>query len=261
MQQQGSVDHVVAALQRRGRRFRIEHDQYLVLDSGLAQRLSDLAYAVEQALVVSGPPEAAADRVVADLLAREERLAAGDLPPIQQVRLRLTHDDLLPGGGTLPGPADLVVFPVHDTADSATRLTTAQVDALGEVLARSGTPGRSDLERVGVAAMPATLAEPVSVHPESWSGHLAVLVSGDLYTASRLLDLPRLLGQVGIPAEQDVLVGVSSSRELWLVPVVPGVIAELARELDARVAAAYAVSRGQIAQRAYLWSAGQLRSR
>ncbi|OYO12711.1 hypothetical protein CGZ94_12420 [Enemella evansiae] len=256
-----AVGWVLAALQRHGRRYRIERDQYLVLDSGLAQRLADLAYAARQALSISGPPEAAADRVLADLFAREQRLLAGEVPPIGQVRLRITHPDLLPRDGTLPGPAELIVYPVHDTADSATRLTSSQVSVLGDRLAAEGVPGGNDLERIGVAALPATLAEPVSVQPERWGPHLAVLVSGDLYTASRLLDVPGLLRGVGLAENADVFIGVPSSRELWLLPIAPQAVAEQARELDGRVADAYRASRGQIASRAYLWSAGRLRVR
>lgn len=256
-----AVDWVLAALQRHGRRYRIERDQYLVLDSGLAQRLTDLAYAARQALAGGGPPEAAADRVVADLIAREQVLISGAVPPIEEVRLRITHPDLFPRDGTLPGPADLVVYPVHDTADSATRLTGIQQEVLGERLAAAGVPGGSELERIGVAALPATLAEPVSAHAEHWSGHLAILLSGDLYTASRLLDVPRLLRGVELAEQADVLIGVPSSREVWLVPVSPRSVAQQAAELDTRVAAAFAASRGQVAPRAYLWSAGRLRTR
>lgn len=256
-----AVGWVLAALQRHGRRYRIERGQYLVLDSGLAQRLADLGYAARQALSISGPPEAAADRVAADLFAREQRLLAGEVPSIEQVRLRITHPDLLPRDGTLPGPAELIVYPVHDTADSATRLTSSQVSVLGDRLAAAGVPGGTDLERIGVAALPATLAEPVTVQTERWGPHLAVMVAGDLYTASRLLDVPALLRGVGLAQHADVFIGVPNSRELWLVPVEPQSVAQQAAELDARVAEAYRTRRGQVAPRAYLWSAGRLRGR
>ena len=221
--------------------------------------LDDVASGLHRALPVAGSAEQAAEMVVADLLGHQARLGAGAVPPISTVRLRVTRRDLLPVDVTLPGPADLIVYPVHDGPDAATRLTWAQVDALGEALQAQGAAGDSDLERVGVAALPATMAEPVTVvRVPVLPGPPALRVGGDLYTGSRLLDLPALLGALGVPVATELLIGAPSARELWLVPAVPEAYAA---PFDQRMAEVYRRSSTRIAPRAYLWREGRLRTR
>lgn len=245
--QHDALVHITAELGRRGRSFQVQRD-HLVLDSRVGQHAGDLAYAYAQSLAHAGRPEFAAHQVVEVLLAREARvLAEGAELAVDRVRLRLTHPDQLDPVGTLPGPADLRVYPVQDTPDEAHRLSVAQIDALG------------GLERVGVGALGATLAEPLG---DVVAGSIAAcpgwLISGDIYTASRILDTPRLLAELGVPAQAPMLVGAPCSRELILVRPPGSLPVAVVDEAAQRIRWAYEAARGAISPWPYLWTGSEL---
>lgn len=230
-------------LRRRGRTHQLRAGGLLVLDSGVAQRVDDLVITYARARHAGAAPEQAAEHVV-DGLDRHERRVSADAGA-GRVRLRLTHPAELDPAHTLPGPAGLIVFPVLDGPEAATRLGPDQVAA------------RGGLEAVGVAALGATLAEPVRVRPVEVGPRLAGWrVTGDLYTASRLLDVARLLAELGGDPHRPHLVIVPSSREVWAFPD-PGTPAAYAAVGDL-AARRHAASVGRVSAQAYRWDGVRL---
>lgn len=248
------VRTVMQALQARGRNAEVRGGEYLVLESGVAFSIGDISFTHGQALAAGKSPEQAAHSVVDVWLEREQRHldSRDDQVQLAQVRLRVVHPSLLDEGPSLPGPAGLIVYPVWDTPDSATRL-------VGETLA-----GLGGLEEVGVTALRATLAEPIGApRIENLAGgrFLGVKVEGDIYTASRVLDMQQLLGESGAltPETDEYVVMVPNSREVWVMPRMPDVNwRDLAREAGLRTRELFDGSRGQVSPYAYIWSGGRL---
>ncbi|GAB3698188.1 hypothetical protein [Mariniluteicoccus flavus] len=236
------VTAVGERLSARGRAHEVR-DGLLVLDSGVAQRVEDLAYAYGRERASGARPDEAAERVVQALDDRERHLRADG--GTGHVRLRVTHPDELDPAYTLPGPAGLIVYPVLDEPDTATRLGAAQVEA------------RGGLEPVCVAAMGPTLAEPVRIEAASAGQWLpGWRVTGDIYTASRLLDVGALLREVGADPSARHLVVAPSSREVWVFPVTGDPRAPMwARRHAER---AYAESRGRLSRAVYAWDGARL---
>lgn len=248
------VRSVVEALHVRGRSAEVRAGEYLVLDSGVAFSIGDISFTHGQALAAGRTPDQAAHSVVDVWLEREQRHldSLDDQVQLSEVRLRVVHPSLLDEGPSLPGPAGLIVYPVWDTPDSATRLVGEPLDKLG------------GLEEVGVTALQATLAEPIGApRIENLAGgrFLGVKIEGDIYTASRVLDVGQLLRESGAltPETDEYLVMVPNSREVWVMPRMPDVNwRELAWEAGHRTRELFDGSRGQVSPYAYIWSGGAL---
>lgn len=236
----GPEDEPITAVRERlraqGRAYEVR-DAVLVLDSGVAQRLDDLAFAYAGLVGQGMPPEAAAGQVVASLEQHESHLR--EVGGRGSVRLRLTHPREVDPTSTLPGPAGLVAYLVLDEPHAATRLTPAQV------------ADRGGLEAAGVAALGPTLAEPVHVQAFTGPPLPGWRVTGDIYTASRLLDCARLLRELGADPSRPHLVAVPSSRELWVFPD-PADPAALAWVRE-QVSRSYAAARGRVSDAVHRW--------
>lgn len=244
----GPADDPVAAvsahLRRVGRAHEVRTDAgLLVLGSGVAQRLDDVSFAYAGARAAGASPDQAAEHVVGTLAAQEQRL---DREAAQgRVRLRITHPRELDPEHTLPGPAGLIVYPVLDGTRAATRLGPEQ------------TGLRGGLEQVCVAALGPTLAEPVRVESGAVGELAAWRVTGDIYTASRVLGTGGLLAELGADPARPHLVGVPSSREVWVLIERGGAPHDLdtARQ---HVAARFAESMGRISPALYRWDGDRL---
>lgn len=248
------VRSVVGALQVRGRTAEVRGGEYLVLDSGVAFSIGDISFTHGQALAAGKTPDQAAHSVVDVWLEREQRHleSLDDQVQLSEVRLRVVHPSLLDEGPSLPGPAGLIVYPVWDTPDSATRLVGEPLEKLG------------GLDGVGVTALRATLAEPIGApRIENLAGgrFLGVKIEGDIYTASRVLDVGQLLRESGAltPETDEYVVMVPNSREVWVMPRMPDVNwRELAWEAGNRTRELFEGSRGQVSPYAYIWSGDAL---
>lgn len=244
------VAEVVQALLDRGRHAEVEHERHLVLDTQIAFSLGDVASIYQGHLARSQNVHWAA-RLTADELLGEEATVPAEFETWNSphtIRLRVSHPALMHTARTLPGPADLIVYPVIDAPGSVARLSGAQADMLG------------GLEHVCVGALSATLAEPVARRLDvDVDGVGVAAFSGDLYVASRVLDLSRFLGEVGFDPNVEAIIGVPSARELWVVPVPDAArLGALAAPFAAKAAEAYAETRSPVSPAAYLWNGAQL---
>lgn len=111
---------------------------------------------------------------------------------------------------TIPVTGGLVAYPVRDGLDRTERLTGQQI-----------------LDGGGLAALfertrAATLAEPVHPGPMRWERFTGPTLRGDVYTASRLIDLDAVLDLVQIKAGP-AIVAAPTHQDLWFCAVPPQV--------------------------------------
>lgn len=198
------MEAVLASVRRRRLRGRVR-DGAVVID-GVGERIEDLERTHARLLSRGWGEDASVEWLVDELLAAHRRRM--DAVPIGRVRWKLTDPRRSPAPWTVPAPGGLAAYPVRDEPDHTERLTGAQIDDL------------DGLDVLFGRTLGDTLAEPAHRQPlriERFDGRS---LRGDVYTASRLLDLPALLETLGLTHGPAVL-AVPTHTDVWAVAVPP----------------------------------------
>lgn len=198
------MDAVLASVRRRGLRAKVRDDAVVV--DGVGERIEDLERTHARLLSRGWDGDASIEWLVDGLLAAHRHRR--DAVPAASVRWKLTDPRRFPVPWAVPAPAGLAAYPVRDELDRTERLTGAQIDDLG------------GLDELFARTLRTTLAEPAQRRPLRIERFDGQALRGDVYTASRLLDLPAMVEALGL-THGPVVLAVPAHTEIWTLAVPP----------------------------------------